>query len=85
MKNKQSGIISGMTNDIQGDVWMLIDNDYNLQESLKYAEGFSPDDISEILKQSDGENDGPDWCFLFQLRDGRYAYLQAGCDYTGWG
>jgi hypothetical protein len=45
---------------------------------------FSRSDVIEILAAEDGENDGPDWVGVFRLRDGRYASVSAGCDYTGW-
>jgi hypothetical protein len=45
---------------------------------------FGIGDISEILAAEAGDNDGPDWIILMRLKDGRYAFLSAGCDYTGW-
>lgn len=41
-------------------------------------------DVRKVLATSEGENDGPAWLGLFKLKDGRYAFLSAGCDYTGW-
>ena len=41
-------------------------------------------DVKRILVLSEGENDGPEWLGIFDLWDGRYLYLEAGCDYTGW-
>jgi hypothetical protein len=41
-------------------------------------------DVTEIVASSEGENDGPDWLIVVKVADGRYAYLTAGCDYTGW-
>lgn len=32
----------------------------------------------------EGENDGADWHWLVELADGRWAYINGGCDYTGW-
>lgn len=48
------------------------------------ASGFTRDDVAEILAIEDGENDGANWIGFFLLKDGRYAFLSAGCDYTGW-
>jgi hypothetical protein len=45
---------------------------------------FGYDDIDEILGMSDGENDGPPWLLVLKLKDGRFAYIEAGCNYTGW-
>ena len=71
---------------------------YDWQEAFKYAEGGEPtegyagslagftfDDVAEVIACDDGENDGPDWIAVFRLHDGRFAFLSAGCDYTGWG
>jgi hypothetical protein len=46
--------------------------------------GFTRSDVAEVIATDDGENDGPEWLGVFLLRDGRYAVLRAGCDYTGW-
>ena len=40
--------------------------------------------IKEVVAYSDGENDIRSWIALFLVNDGRYAFLDAGCDYTGW-
>jgi len=45
---------------------------------------FGFDDIKEILHIEDGMNDEEDWIAVFSLKDGRYVYVEAGCDYTGW-
>lgn len=48
------------------------------------ADGFTRGDVIEVIAKVNGENDDADWVGVFRLRDGRYAYLSAGCDYTGW-
>jgi len=72
--------------------------DYDWREAFKYAaesgeptegyagsyEGFGFDDVAEVIASDDGENGGPDWIAALRLRDGRFAFLSAGCDYTGW-
>jgi hypothetical protein len=45
---------------------------------------FTREDVVSIVGMADGEKDGPSWMGLFRLRDGRVAYVEAGCDYTGW-
>jgi hypothetical protein len=45
---------------------------------------FTREDVSVILGMIEGENDGAPWRIYGQLFDGRYFYLEAGCDYTGW-
>ena len=45
---------------------------------------FSREDVKRVIAQSDGENDERDWLLLAELKDGRFAFIAAGCDYTGW-
>ena len=72
--------------------------DYDWREAFKYASdgeptqgyagslaGFTFDDVAEVVAADEGENDGADWIAVLRLRDGRFAFLSAGCDYTGWG
>ncbi len=71
--------------------------DYDWQEAFKFGEkprgvlgytgnldAVSIDDIAEVIGVSNGENDGANWIGAFILNDGRYAFVSAGCDYTGW-
>ena len=46
---------------------------------------FTFNDVASVLASSEGENDGSNWIALFKLQDGRYAFVAAWCDYTGWG
>lgn len=48
------------------------------------ARPFSQSDVREVIAYEDGENDGASWVAILHLWDGRYAFLEAGCDYTGW-
>ena len=43
------------------------------------------EDIEELIATSEGENDETHWIGAFRLKDGRYLFLSAWCDYTGWG
>ena len=45
---------------------------------------FSRAMVSEIVWISEGENDERDWLVGGTLRDGRWFFIAAGCDYTGW-
>ena len=45
---------------------------------------FEREDVDRIIGLVEGENDGPPWRCAGQLKDGRWFYLEAGCDYTGW-
>jgi hypothetical protein len=42
-------------------------------------------DVAEVIATANGENDGASWVGAFRLRDGRFAFVEASCDYTGWG
>lgn len=48
------------------------------------TEPFQRADVDEVIASEEGENDGQNWIGVFKLRDGRFAFLSAGCDYTGW-
>lgn len=45
---------------------------------------FTVADVAKIIAYSEGENDGQNWLMLVKLNDGRFAFIDAGCDYTGW-
>jgi hypothetical protein len=69
---------------------------YDWREAFEYAdpsrcEGatcsedvFTREGVKRIVAMEEGENDGPNWIGVFELHDGRFAFLTAGCDYTGW-
>lgn len=74
--------------------------DYNWQETFAVSRrdgthlvagaecsdvGFDLGDVACTLSSAEGENDGEDWLWAGQLKDGRWAFVRAGCDYTGWG
>ncbi len=72
-------------------------NDGNWWEAFVYArqpevvigedvssKGFGLDDVYEIISSIEGEHDGPNWMGVFRLKDGRFAFLSAGCDFSGW-
>lgn len=44
----------------------------------------SADDVDYTVAASAGENDESDWLAIVKLKDGRFAYISAWCDYTGW-
>jgi hypothetical protein len=45
---------------------------------------FTREDVTEICAMREGEHDGDEWIIYGKLKDGRWFYLEAGCDYTGW-
>jgi hypothetical protein len=71
-------------------------DDYDWKEAFGFAgnvrtamgcstEPFGIDDVAEVLHSDEGENDGDSWIMAGKLNDGRYFFLSAWCDYTGWG
>ncbi len=42
------------------------------------------EDVAEVIAADYGENDGANWIGVFRMRDGRIAFVSAGCDYSGW-
>ena len=46
--------------------------------------GFDREDVAEIVFSREGEHDEMEWMIAGRLHDGRWFYLEAGCDYTGW-
>jgi hypothetical protein len=47
-------------------------------------EPFARSDVARIVAISDGEKDERNWIGVFALKDGRFGFVRAGCDYTGW-
>jgi hypothetical protein len=62
------------------------DTDYDLWSCLQHnpQADFRYTDITEVLARVDGERDECDWFWVLKLKSGQFAYLQGGCDYTGW-
>lgn len=58
-------------------------NDYNWREALNFAD-FNSSDIKRVVAYDQGENDGDSWVLVAELNDGRFGYVDAWCDYTGW-
>ena len=45
---------------------------------------FGRADVVEIIGIDDGRPDELDWVIAGRLKDGRWFFLTAGCDFTGW-
>ena len=58
-------------------------DDYDWSQAMEYA-SFETEDVAEVLSADAGCNDEADWLLVVRLNDGRFGYLHAGCDYTGW-
>jgi hypothetical protein len=71
-------------------------DDYAWQEASKFLSpasnpltrevvmGLSAADVAEVLALGDGENEERSWLAILRMKDGRFVYLTAWCDYTGW-
>jgi len=42
------------------------------------------DDVDGIIAELPGHNDELSWHWVIQMKSGRFVYLEASCDYTGW-
>ena len=62
----------------------LLQESHDWVETFTFAEGFTAEDVTEVIAHEEGENDGERWIAVLRLKDGRYAFIAAGCDYTGW-
>lgn len=40
--------------------------------------------VKRLIASDEGENDVRDWILVAEMLDGRFMFLNAGCDYTGW-
>jgi hypothetical protein len=63
------------------------DGGYDLKACLEYNSysiPFGEEDIENVVAQIPGHNDEDNWFWIIQLKDGRFALLDAWCDYTGW-
>lgn len=59
--------------------------DYDLYACLEYnPQSFAVEEVEKVLAVWEGQNDGDDWRWVLKLSDGRFCFLQGGCDYTGW-
>lgn len=66
--------------------------DYDLANCIDYhIKEFDILQVVEVLAVWEGENDGDDWRWILKLttecgakNGGEYAFIQGGCDYTGW-
>lgn len=45
---------------------------------------FGRTDVSRVFGMVDGERDESDWLVWGRLKDRRFFFIAAGCDYTGW-
>lgn len=82
-------MLSAIDNMRESYDWQHIFTTYADPEAVTGYKGstaaFTLDDVAQVVASDDGENDGAEWIAILRLNDGRFAYLYAGCDYTGWG
>lgn len=59
--------------------------DYDFIACVEYnPQPFNLADVAIVLAVWEGKNDEDDWRWVAKLQDGRFVFLQGGCDYTGW-
>ena len=47
-------------------------------------EGFTREDVAEILGVAEGQRDEEEWVVCGKLKDGRFFVAAGSCDFTGW-
>lgn len=63
---------------------MCCDSLSKIEQSEEVStKSLSISDIEVVLAYDEGENDGENWIFILKAYDGRYAFMSAGADYTG--
>lgn len=55
------------------------------EEKTVSDKAFGREDVKVIHGYANGENDGDPWIMWGMLKDGRFFFIDAWCDYTGWG
>lgn len=58
-------------------------NDYDWKEAVGFAP-FDMEQIEDVIAEDCGANDEESWVAVVKLTDGRFGYVDAWCDYTGW-
>ena len=58
-------------------------NNYDWTEAFNYAD-FEKKDVKRVIAAEEGENDGGSWVLVAELKNGKFGYFAAWCDYTGW-
>lgn len=59
--------------------------DYDLRAALECNSlAHKLEEIDRVLLEITGEADEAQWHWILALKDGRFAYVTGGCDYTGW-
>lgn len=61
--------------------------DYDLKALFEegHGKGIEIGDVANVLALVPGWADGLAWHWIVRLKDGKYAYITGGCDYSGWG
>lgn len=59
-------------------------DDYDFKECMKYAP-FKVEEIETLIACYPGAADEDSWHYIAKLKDGKFGWVTASCDYTGWG
>lgn len=66
------------------EAWSIANFSKARNDSNVSTEVFEINDIEVIISSDEGCNDGDNWIMIGKVKDGRFFFLSAGCDYTGW-
>lgn len=58
-------------------------NEYDWRECFDFA-GVDREDVAEVLRSEEGIPDEENWMIVCRMKDGQFAFIEGGCDYTGW-
>ncbi len=58
--------------------------DWDNTFTAAYQLGINRFDVKMVIASAEGCKDERNWVGIFQLKDGRYLYVSAWCDFTGW-
>lgn len=61
-----------------------IDSDLSYAVEYNDVAPFRLQDVAYVLAALMGERDGPNYHWVIAMKDHTYAYVEGGCDYTGW-
>lgn len=61
-----------------------VDLESNFSYNYDISWPFVLAEIHSVKAAIFGENDGANWHWIVELCDGRFGYVEGGCDYTGW-
>lgn len=62
----------------------IFSQDGDLYQALQHNVPKLIDRVSRIILEISGDNDFASWHWIVEMTNGRFAYIEGECDYTGW-